>query len=709
MPQVDFGKIAQPLGPDTGGADKPDIGGAEDWTANPKGEGMYSMNTADGGTVRIPYSKVLSAGKSGFKLDPKDYSRFMGDFHFAHKKDKDQPHPEDEFASSGVGETAERKGYGLLHGLTDLLPTIGTIGGAMAAAPLAAAAALPTGGAGTVAAEIGGAGIGAGLGEAIRQKIDDAVWGETTAHPWMGIAEEAGGGALAEVGGRLMGKALAKPIKYFGDTAAKVAQAGFRLLPSEAQGAAANFLERYAKNSLFSSGKMAAFREAQNKETLKAAQDLATSVSSFSGTNADLGKVVNNGIEGFRSRFRVIQKKLYDDIDAKATAAGVAPERKSLVDFAKQEIARIKAAKQGGAAPTSRLLPQLEAIVKDNSKTATYAAMKDARAGWLATSRTMEKGLSGPEKGLVDSIVDRINGSMEDAARKANVPGLINDVRHANALTKDAHERFEDEFMKRVARFAKQPSRIAPLFKLPSTSPEGIATLMRTVGVNERAAIRSHVISDAITQATKEGKIKFNERKFADTILNKIGDAKGEALYGAAHWKDIKGIAEIMQHIVGEVAGRGGGAAELANPAIAKEMFITPVLAMAGFGAANVPGMAATLGAEATGIRAFANALSNPARAEQYLKYLQKGMRIGPYGLQAGINIMGGQRQAAQHERELRQKAETAAAAEPTAGSTEEQTAVADNYSQFAVGQDGHMIGYDGSQWVDLQTGAPVQ
>jgi hypothetical protein len=229
--------------------------------------------------------------------------------------------------------------------------------------------------------------------------------------------------------------------------------------------------------------------------------------------------------------------------------------------------------------------------------------------------------------------------------------------------------------------------------------------MMNMLPVNYRPKVQSHVINKLIEDATKQGKIPFNEREFADSIFN-IGDDKGGVLFGAPHWNTIKEIAGYMSHISGEVGSRSGGAAELANPAIMKDL----AFGAAGFLVGHPFAAAPAIAGQAAGINAFAYALRNPKTALKLLTYLKTGMRIGPYGLQAGINIMGGQRQTAQHERELRgaQEARDAPASEPASESTE-PTAAAEDYSQFAVGQDGRMIGYDGTQWVDLQTGAPVQ
>ncbi|CAM6006573.1 unnamed protein product [Sphagnum balticum] len=72
--------------------------------------------------------------------------------------------------------------------------------------------------------------------------------------------------------GRIAAKPLGRLARYFGETAEAADKAGFRMLPSEAHAAKAGVFETYPKGSIFTSGKMANWRELQNKETEAAAR-----------------------------------------------------------------------------------------------------------------------------------------------------------------------------------------------------------------------------------------------------------------------------------------------------------------------------------------------------------------------------------------------------------------------------------------------------
>jgi hypothetical protein len=753
--QYDFSQIAKPIPPgmkigihaDTD-TSAPSTPGALDFskiatplTDNPNKEGLYSMSTSEGDSSHIPFSKVLSAGRAGYKLDPKDYSRFTQDFHAKYSKKGSQASsesPESVFGSASAAENAKRKGFDYAHAAVDMLPTAGAVAGGM----LVGIPGIATGPA-DLAIASAGAGAGAGLGEIARQAIDDWVWGETMTpgQSVKSVGVQAALGAATEVGGRLASVPLAKGAQWFGDTASKAAAAGFKLLPHEARGAAANFAERYAKESLFSSALMSKWREAQNRETLAAAEKLANSLSNFKGTNQQFGQLMQKGIESYRTAFRTVQNAVYKQIDQKVAQAGVSPERKELVDFAKQQLAKIAEAKKaGGASVVSARFENLFRDIIDNpASKATYQGMADARSAWLDMSRSMTEQLSGPEKGLVKKLGELADKSMMDAARTSGIPGLVNNVRAANELTRTTHELFEQKLITKIAK-TKEPSIIARELMVPSTSPEGAASLMKMLPANFRPIVQSHLLNEAITTSTKEGNVAFDERGFAKKILA-LGNEKGLAIFGG-HWQRISDIAKVMSNISGDTTGRAG-AASLSNPALLKESVIRMSEAAmnfagggAAFGSGNLGKFAVGITAEGAVINAFAWTLRHPKASAFMLNVLRRVAQKGPYIGMAGVDAL-----IADTEREEREKAKrnttTGGDAQPPAEAapTPEEPAPAPapeaiplasakaeaaqrkpspstpsrQYAQYARNADGHRIGTnDGVTWFDVQTGQQI-
>jgi hypothetical protein len=65
----DFADIAKPHESSSG----------PDFTANPKGEGLYEMTGKDGNTIQVPYSKVMAASNAGYTVDQKVRERYAKD------------------------------------------------------------------------------------------------------------------------------------------------------------------------------------------------------------------------------------------------------------------------------------------------------------------------------------------------------------------------------------------------------------------------------------------------------------------------------------------------------------------------------------------------------------------------------------------------------------------------------------------------------
>jgi hypothetical protein len=734
--QIDFSNLAKPIPPPSKqrrdvvatvapkAEPQPKVSGGPDFsriatplTENSANEGVYEMTGPDGKDIKIPFSRVLSAGKAGYKLKAKEYPVFTQDFHYKYNKaasQKPEDSPESVFGNEPTSEWLKRKAYSAARTVTDLLPTAGSIiGGAATGIPGVAT------GPADLAIAAAGAAAGGALGEVVRQGIDDYIWGETMTpgERATNIGEQAALGGISEFGGRYAGRFLTKGAQYFGDTAKKAALAGFKLLPHEAQGTAANFAERYAKASLFSSGRMARFREAQNKETLAAAEKLATDISNYSGTQHDFGKMVQDGIGKYEEGFRNQQTRLYSQIDQKAANAGVMPDRTALRNFAEEQIKNMDLAKKaGGVSPVSKLRPMLEEIIASKDPTSTYQAMKEARSGWLALSRSWTEPLSGPEKGLVDQIVKLTDNSMTDAARNSGVPGLVNEVRHANDLTRTTHDLFESQLIKNIVK-EKSPSKIARMVTLPGTSPEMTEALMKVLtSPSDRAAVQAHLLRNAVAASTKTGQVAFNERLFSKTIL-KIGDDKGMVIFGS-NWPRISEIAKIMANITGETGGRGG-AAELSNPALVKDA----IFAAIGIGTASPGVFVGGAAAQWTTINAFVSALQHPDKAARVLTALQKVARALPYGGMMAENAMTGSAERDERQRLAKRNKilpAPAPAPEPAKPSpTQTRTATTaqptnppnKKYARYATGPNGHKVGSDdnGVTLFDVLTGQRVK
>ena len=303
----------------------------------------------------------------------------------------------------------KEKASKLLEGTLNLLPTAGGIGGGLAA-----------GGAGLESgpADIAFVRLARPQGYArrrcstsSRRKLHPYAHRLTTKESAVGLAKQGAIQGLSETGRVASEEVIGAATKYFGDTAIASEKAGVNLLPSEAAGKAPSFMEKLAKGHVFSSKIMQNFRDIQNTQTQAAVKKLADQISQFSGTSEDLGKLVQAGIKGHTDKFRILQNKLYGDIDTAVgehvaqvqvqtqvpskvldaagkpvmttvtktvnqTVDNLMPSRANIVKFAQDELKKIEAGKAAaGKAPESRYETILRGIVKNKASRSTYQGM----------------------------------------------------------------------------------------------------------------------------------------------------------------------------------------------------------------------------------------------------------------------------------------------------------------------------------------------
>jgi hypothetical protein len=649
-------------------------------TANPKKQGTYRMVPPSGSEVKsgimIPYGNIKAAREQGFAFDPTsgDDTRYAHDL-FTELQGKgkaptvesdDEQNVQDygvvPTPAPGSKEYMKRGAVKAAHGATDSLPTIGSMGGALlTGVPGAATGPLD------LAIAAGGAAAGGAAGETAKQGINHFLFGEnqTPGERAKNIGKQALLGGASEVGGRVIAMPLGAAARYFGFAADESAKAGVRLLPSEAAGKAPTWLEEFLKGSVLSKGIMDKFREAQNKESLAAANKLMDSVSSFKGTPEQLGLMVQKGLEDSEAALRAEQNMLYGALD-NVTEQVVTPATTKLAPVIKNGVpvrnASGKVVMQTVQVPEkTRVMPsmlelkrfaqeQLDKINKppyflppdaaekargafntilQNPNEVSFKRMRDMRSVLLSQVRDLDEVMGGGKLGLAKKFTELSDKALEDAADKSGIPGLKQRWREANAVTAEGHQMFEQKLVEKAAE-SENPEFIASLLGGKTIGLQQTRDLFKALPQKLHDPVRRGLLQDAVAKATERSGA-FDEGKFANYVY-KLGDERGQIIFGS-NWKNVKELSELVGRINGPVGLGGGGGASLQNVGIMKKLLsggigiaaAVPVAAGIGNGhyeSGLAAGALIGLGGVATEgavARSFAWAMVNPAKAAKML------------------------------------------------------------------------------------------
>jgi hypothetical protein len=255
----------------------------------------------------------------------------------------------------------------------------------------------------------------------------------------------------------------------------------------------------------------------------------------------------------------------------------------------------------------------------------------------------------------------------------------------------------------------------------------GTKRLMDLLNPTEAGAVRRKIITDAMESAVKRSKKSGAfERVFADHMAQ-IGDLRGEVIFGAEHWGNIKKLSELMSHIA-HPEGLGG-AASMHNIAALKN-FAMVMAAPLALGRSDPTEGAAALGAEAFALMTLATLYTNPKMAMRAVNALWRASRAARYGIPVAVSLAQSsaeehRRQVAAQERgedptvidetqpqDMTQPDMTGYGGEINSYAPPDQGAGFQHVETGVLGPDQqlHNLGTnDGQTWYDLDTGQQVQ
>lgn len=576
-------------------------------------------------------------------------------------------------------------GYRAVHGILDAFPTAGGVAGG-----IAGAGAGVESGPGAIATAAAGATAGGVLGEDLKLPLERKIfpaskgWGPgptTAADVAKDLAKEGAIQGLSEATGRLGSMAMSPIAKYFGDTAIASARSGVKLLPSEAKGGAESYIEKFLKGSVLTSGKMEKFRVLQNAQTRQAAEAVADQLSNFSGTPEAAGKLVQDGLKKYTAAFRAQQNQMYGDIDKavqekmvytpvkKTVGKGFMQQTKTVMQgelqgpampsmaplkkFASEQLARLnQQEKVMDPALLSSSRSFLENVMKAPEKV-PFGAMADSRSDMLALSRKLDEALPGKQAGFAKKLAQLADQSMMDAADQSGIPGLSDAVRNANDLTRETHEMFEQQLVKKVVA-SKRPEVISKLIAGNAVGNEETRNLMTMLPDTVKPVVRKQLMMDAFQQSIDKESGYFNERAFAKNVL-KLGDERGEIVYGK-NWSNVKDLAGIMGKINGPTGITGGSGAALQNFSVLKNFLLTVAGPFGLAGAHHPLAAAGSIGGEYAALNILASATTNPETAAKVVKAARVAARGTPYAAVGGYEVAKGQTKVTRDLQAIREK-----------------------------------------------------
>lgn len=514
---------------------------------------------------------------------------------------------------------------------------------------------------------VGTAALGGVIGEDARQLITkmlgwDTPKTETPKAALGGMAKEGAIQGFNEATGRL----LAKPVAAFGRTMMNTHAASslIPMLPSQAGAKSALYTwgERFVSNAIPSGGIM---REFQIKQAAKATEGMLAelqNISKFKGTPEQAGELVQKAIEKYRDTYKkTVIEPAYNEItklvEAKYGRVPVSREVTSaLVDesgkpinymkrvLEKQQISGLQTdtrqVKQL-AIPILRQLREQKALIDPKlladsesiltsivtaPKQVPFQVMQHSRSDLLAISRKLEEALPGKRAGIIKRLIGGLDSSLEASADRSGIPGLGEKLRSANRLTFEMHRRFDQQLVTKI---------------LATQKPEMVSAYVRKAGLQElrdmqgmltppqNRMVQARVVNDLMDESADKG--AFNPLAFSKKFKS-MGEERGKELFGQ-NYRNLKVLSDLFEKV------GSGKVGEISPASLHNLSFILGIPSAATALALGHVGVAAAtaggLTAEAVGLRAFAKAITNPAKSAIVARYISGVLRGSPYAADA--------------------------------------------------------------------------
>lgn len=491
-----------------------------------------------------------------------------------------------------------------------------------------------------------GAGLGGAAGEAYKQ-VGQHMVGAEEAPQTVGEAVErmgkAGGRqALYELGGRAIvgaGRRMIAPFRKDLIPEAEIAEKtldkympqyteGLRIfkkpttiLPAEAtENRALDILQNVSEKSLIGGGNIREMKLL--RET--AVNDMIDDVINQFGQRADpdlVGDVFVAAVEKRMEPTRILTSMMYNNVDN--MTQGVTVSTKELKKFVKPLLAR---AKEIGSVEAANAGDDLVRAISELPDNINYATAKDLRSRLISKIdefKVINK--TAPALGKAKKAMTLIDQATESSLRKSS-PEALALWRQANKLYKQGNERFNNKFIRRLAKKAiddGEPEAIAKnIFKPGAVS--NIRKAKQAVDKETWKELKSWYVQDSMRRATSTESGVIGGVALENRLLGKtgMGDKALREIFEPeelASLTDAMKTLKIIQKRQGE--GIGGMAIQLGQAGA-----VASILTGRGEGVATV-----LLG----GPYVLAKLMTNPKTA----KWLKQGATLPANSPQLGAII----------------------------------------------------------------------
>lgn len=193
---------------------------------------------------------------------------------------------------------------------------------------------------------------------------------------------------------------------------------------------------------------------------------------------------------------------------------------------------------------------QLDTISRSPDKVG-FQAMQDARSALMGIARRLDDPVPGRSGGLAQQLASLANASMEKAAKDSGVPGLLDQVRSANAQWGFIKESFNETVIKKLLESA--PERLPEYVRQADLSDiRRIRTILPAADMNE---LRAAIVRDMLDKGDFTALSAADTKSSLGGQLRSMGQDRLVALFGREAQQRLQRAAETSGPLkAGEVA-----------------------------------------------------------------------------------------------------------------------------------------------------------
>jgi hypothetical protein len=268
--------------------------------------------------------------------------------------------------------------------------------------------------------------------------------------------------------------------------------------------------------------------------------------------------------------------------------------------------------------------------------------MARSRSDLLALTRKLDEVLPGKRAGVAKLLAGQMDDAMMDAATKSGVSGLPQQLRVAQTLTREMHEKLESDLVKKIIETGR-PEDIAAYVKQGGL--QDIRHLNSLLSKPQQRMVQAQILRDALNGAIDPTTKVFDPGKFI-TSIKTLGEHRGQEIFGGQNYSNVEQTARLLSKL--RVSSGAGMAAGMHNwtymraPAGSAAAVLVGIITGRPIEGAGVgAGIAGAMAVETATLRGLAKAITNPAKSARVVHYLELATRKAPYAVYGLAKLIG--------------------------------------------------------------------